>query len=489
MVLDNPKQEWNKRIGLVAKLLPKLSKIRVLAAFNSNVDHVKAIDPEAISDLVASLDEQDASFVREKSVHLEFKAAASQKEFLAALVHCFRLGKSARVVGSNQLFTWLNAFFGKPDEKLLGGQAALMISQLRELNAKSFVYLSALSADQARLIDQSILVPVVANKRLTFKKPLQSVNPHALTHSNWVFEFKKGDALTVQGEKITATRDNRFVVAHETYAKPLFSQDLEPLLPSLAKQLDLLLLSGYHSIHETYSDKTTFKQVCKHASGQAGKMKSNKKLVVHLEFVPVEHDEIEKTLLTTIGKSIDSIGLNETELVEALESLDLKKEAAAISKNESAETIYYGAVALFEKLKLKRVHVHCLGFSLVVLDKGLDPFKTRDAVLLASAATSTKSIHSKLDASLASRFSDLQISEAGFNQLGVFESTVWDALEKRKKKPISSLLRKDFMANGVFTEKNHYAVIVPAPIALSAKTTTGLGDVLSSIAIAAETAI
>ena len=486
MVLDNPKQEWNKRIGEVARLVPKLAKLRVIAAFNSNIDYIKTIDPQQVTDLIASRDAKDLEAIKDTSEFLDLKKASSEKEFLGTLAYSMRFGKATRIVGSHQLFTWLNSFFGKPDEKKLGGQAALMASQLRQLGAKTSIYLSALSIDQARLLDSSLQVPVAVKKKLSFKKPLQAVDSHALTHYNWVFEFKKGDSITIDKEKITATRDNRIIVAHETTAKPLFSKELSPLLPNLGKQLDLALLSGYHAIHDKYSDKSTFKEVCKQAAEEIKQLKKNPNLLVHVEFVPVEHDEIEKTLLATVAKEAHSLGMNETELVEALQSLGLKKEAMEIKKNECSTTIYRGAVALFRKLSLHRIHVHNLGYSIVILDKKKNPYKTRDSVFLASVAATTKSIQGKLTSKEVEKFSELAISEAGFNQLGVFESSIWDAWEKKKRKPISSLLRKEFMANGVFTEKDHYAVIVPGPIATSTKTTVGLGDVLSGVAIAAE---
>ncbi len=487
MVLDNPKQEWNKRIPEVAKLVPKLSKLKVLSAFNSNIDFIKAVNPEQITDLIATKDEKEIEFIKDKSEYLDIKKASGEKEFLSALAHCMRYGKAGRIVGSNQLFSWLDSFFGKPDEKALGGQAALMASQLKQLGANTSIYLSALSQDQAKLLDQTLQVPIAVKKKLAFKKPNQAADSKALTHYNWVFEFKRGETIEVGGEKIVANRDNRLIVAHETTAKPLFSKELESLLPALGKQVDLALLSGYHAIHEKYPDKTTFKDVCKQAAFEIKSLKKNPNLVIHVEFVPVEDDEIEKTLLTTVVKEAHSLGLNESELVEALNALGLKKEALELKKNECATTIYHGAVALFRKLGLRRVHVHNLGYSIVILEKSKNPFKTRDAVFLASVAASSKSIHGHLNAKDVEKFPELTISEAGFNQLGVFESSIWDAWEKKKRKPISSLLRKEFMANGIFTEKDHYAIIVPGPIASTTKTTVGLGDVLSGVAIAVET--
>ncbi|MBI5036946.1 hypothetical protein HZC09_06425, partial [Candidatus Micrarchaeota archaeon] len=275
---------------------------------------------------------------------------------------------------------------------------------------------------------------------------------------------------------------NRVIIAYPSAYVPSFRKEFEPFLAQLARETDVLFLSGLHILNPKNYKKTTdelFKQLSK-------MRKANRNLRIHYEYVPADDASVEKNLLLSLSKSVDSLGLNEVELGMVLSNLGFKKEEKELLKRESAETLYYGALAIMRKLKLRRVHVHCLGYNILVLPKTENAEKARDGALFGAVAASIKSQEGELDAEVLKKEWKLRISEAGYNQIGVFESTIWDAFQKRKHKPISALLRKKFMSSGVFEEKDHFAIIVPAPIASGVKTTVGLGDVVSACAYAYE---
>jgi len=478
-----PRSDWNLRIQQVVKEAKKLKKIRVLTAFNAVTDYIKHVEPAKVHAAFSKLDAAHQTKTMDKSQG-DVKHLDTPVEFLAALIHGMRIGKASRIVASPMLLKWLDDSFGNPDERRLGGQAALMAVQLKQLGADASLYPAFLSVDQAKLLEGLVKIPAPVKKKLAFINPLKAARPEDATNASWIFEFKKGQILELPGERIETPRDNRLIVSYPAAYVPVFRPDMEPLLSALAKNLDVLIVSGYHALHEK-----TYKTHLKTITAQLQKMKkANKKIYVHYEFVPFDEEAVEKDVLLQVSKYVDSMGLNEVELVGVLHNLGYKKQADDIERHESAESLYYGGVCLLQKLKLKRIHIHSLGYNVVILDPTQDAEIARNGALFGAVAATLKSAKGKLDQKTLGKPVELKISEAGYNQLGVFESSVWDSLQKRKRKPISSLLRKQFMSAGIFEEKDHKAIVIPAPVASGLKTTVGLGDVVSGCAVAYEKA-
>ncbi|MBI4360435.1 hypothetical protein HY572_01540 [Candidatus Micrarchaeota archaeon] len=479
-----PKQDWNQRVLRVLKEAPKLKKLRVLAGFNAVTDYIKFVDSKTVLKAFSGLDEAERKKALDKS-QSDANHLTHPRDFLAQLFRCMRIGKAGLVVASPEVLKWLDDAFGAPDEKRLGGQAALMAAQLSELGARACIYPANLSVDQAKLIPDDVCVPVADKKKLKLAKPLKAARPEDPTQTSWIFEFTHGQVLELPGERIECPRQNRLIVAYPSNYTAAFKKDMEPALPKLAKQIDVLLVSGYHAL-----DAKTAKKELATITDQLKKMRNaNKKIQVHYEFVPYEDDAVGKAALKALSGLIDSMGMNEVELVNVLKLLGFKKNAQDIEKHECAETLYEGAAAVLEKLRLQRVHVHSLGYNVLVVSKKVDADAARDGALFGSAAATVKSTTGKLGQAEFSKEVFLKISETGYNQIGQFESSIWDSWQKKKRKPISSLLRKQFMSSGIFDEqKTHTAIIVPAPVATGLKTTVGLGDVVSACAIAFQAA-
>lgn len=479
-----PKQDWNQRILRVLKEAPKLKKLRILAGFNAVTDYIKFVDPKTVQKAFNSLDEAERKKALEKS-QSDANHLTHPRDFLAQLVRCMRIGKAGLVVASPEVLKWLDEAFGAPDEKRLGGQAALMAAQLSELGATACIYPANLSVDQAKILPDEACVPVADKKKLRLLKPIKAARPEDPTQTSWIFEFTRGQVLELSGERIESPRQNRLIVAYPSNYTAAFKKDMEPLLPKLAKELDVLMVSGYHALNAK-----TAKKDLKTITDQLRKIKkANLKIQIHYEFVPYEEDTVGKAALKALAGTVDSMGMNEVELVGVLKLLGFKKNAQDIEKHESAETLYEGAAAVLEKLRLSRVHVHSLGYNVLVVSKKVDADKARDGALFGSVAATVKSMTGKLGQAALAKNVALKVSETGYNQIGQFESSVWDSWQKKKRKPISSLLRKQFMSSGIFDEqKHHTAIIVPAPVATGLKTTVGLGDVVSACAIAFEVA-
>lgn len=484
MVSPNAKSVWNKRFSEARK--QKLNT-RVLTAFNTNVDYVKFLDFNKLNTLLKKIPPAEKTRIAEKSNQEIISRVDSEKDFFAALAHCMRRGKALHTTSSLQAFEWFHSFFEKPDKMLVGGQAGIMANQLAALGARVFSYFALFSPHQAELIDEKILVPVARGKKLCFMKPAKAARAGDEVKINWIFEFKKGDTLVLNSEKIVCPRANRLIVASEKREYPIFSSDLEPLLPGLGKRVDVAILAGFHYLH----DGKEFDELLKKVVAQlAALKKKNKKLLLHFEYVPIEHKEVEKKVLEAVGKQADSFGLNEVELVEVLRMLECDKEADAIERVENSYSLYTGMKRVFEKLDLKRLQVHCLGYNIILLKKPYDisPQKVRDACVFASFVTSVKALKGAHFVSLKDLESapELSVSDTGLNQISIFDSEVADELLKTMKKKFSSAERRRFFAEGIIELKNYFVVIVPTPIVSTPRITVGLGDVFTASFLAKE---
>ncbi len=485
MVSVEVKDAWNKRFSEVSK---RVFKTRVLTGFNCNVDYVKFVDCKKLEELVAGLTDAEKKLVLHESGVDVSVVVNNRVVFLSVLVKGMRSGKSVHVLGTQSVFTWMEEFFGGPDEKCIGGQAGITATQLNSLGFDVVLSPSLLSREQAELLAPEINVPVVKGKKLAVESVRKAFRPLDETKINWIFEFKRGDVLKIGGVTVTAPRANRVIIASEAKENPWFAPELEKFLPDLGARIDVALLSGFHYLT---AGKELPKQLKLIETQLALLKKKNKKLLLHYEYVPPGHKEVEKKLLLSLCKHVDSMGLNETELIEVLKMLGKHSEAEFLRKHESAYSICQGMRKLMSVTGLKRLQVHDLGFHTVLLKKpnyAVPVDRVRDACVYASFITSLKArlgLHfvARKDVESAEPF---VVSETGLNQISIFESAIAKELMTSRKVKHSSFDRRKYFAEGILELKDVFVIIVPAPIVPVPKLTVGLGDVFSSTFLAAE---
>jgi ADP-dependent phosphofructokinase/glucokinase len=475
---------WQERLKTALwQEAAKLKGKRVLCAHNVVIDYLEFVNPEQISQLAVA---HNAKEIRELSLK-EVKEIDSPRKFLAALVRGMREGKAQHIAShSPELFTWLDKTFAGPDKRRLGGQAGIIANQMAALKAKAIVVTPILSKDQAHLfLKEGVYSPVVKGKNVKYENVRNAWRKGDPTKINWIFEFRHGSTIRVHGETITAPRANRLIVASAATYVPTFAQDIIRALPGMGKNLDAAMVAGYHHfepVQEGRSYRFYLKQECLALQ----KLKQqNKSLMVHFEYVPMEHKEIERDVITQIASAAGSLGINEVEILEVLELLGCQKEAHAIKKNESALTLYHGAKRLLDKLKLRRVHVHAFGYFVIVLRKPYRvlPDRVRDACLFANCVANVKALTGKtvsLEDLKASKIEDIAISAAGINQLRSFAGAM--AFEYKK-----AFNHAGFLREGTAEFKDHYVIVVPAQLVSRPVSTVGLGDVISACSLVAET--
>ncbi|VVB70737.1 ADP-specific phosphofructokinase [uncultured archaeon] len=355
----------------------------------------------------------------------------------------------------SKLFAWVYSHFGEPSEKRIGGQAGIISNQLSFLGQEVLLYSPDLNKHIAELSNPNIKIPVVEKSGKISLKSLSEV--HGTPRVNWIFEFEKG----LKTKDFVVPRDNRFILSSKSVnSKPVFDVNLKTKLPELGKLVDVCYISGYHRLE----DSGDFAEE-KH---DLGLLKSkNKKLVLHYEYVRTKNPEILSVL-----PRFDSLGCDEVELRQLLELLGEDKQAKKVSSDDS-NSIFEGAALLKKRLKVKRLHVHNLGYALNLYDYK-PTLNDVIAMLFASSVTNTKAKFGKYVTFKKQHSFCINegLSHLGFKALASFY----------RKHPH---LGKNFLESGLGED----FILVPLHVVDKPVYTVGLGDTISSVSLGAEIAL
>ncbi len=471
---------WEKRL-LNARGVSLAGK-RAFCAFNMVVDLVKFVSGKSISEKTGQAGSAKAREILQGSAHAP-KRVDSASSFLAGLAFSMREGKSSHFVCENpQVFEWIELEFGSPDETRLGGQAGIIANQVALLGAGSILYSPFFSKEHAALFHKRVSVPFCEAGKATLVSARNAGRTGDPTKKNWIFEFKKGDSLRIAGKDFRIPRSNRFILASPMPMVPAFDNCTRKFLPQIGKNLDAAFFAGFHYLTPTDGRGTSFRKVLAQQDEDVKRLrKNNSRLLVHVEYVPMAHKEIERAVLAHVAREVDSLGINEVEIAEALEKTGFAKEANAVRENESSATLFEGAKKLLFALKLKRLHLHNLGYQMVLLKKPLHSKleKVRRGLLFASLCANAKAVlgreFSKKELSVAFK---IPLSQRGFQQMQL--------LARHLQENYPCFNAEEFLREGFFDAGGFVLVVAPMQVAENPKSTVGIGDVVSSSSLLAE---
>ncbi len=471
---------WNVRTARLAHL--NVSERRVLAAYNVVVDVRKFVT---------------RSFLRRfrkflKASRSAVKAVNSEKDFFSTLFNCMASGKSGHIYASDE---FISSFLSKLsfNGRALGGQAGIIANQLAILNAKSFLYSPMLSQVSQKYLDKRVSIPLAEDDVGLRLAPLNVLRSHhdyvfsGITKTNFIFEFPKNLRVKLSdGSSFLVPRSNRLIVSSELKYFPTFSDRLLKFLPELGSKIDIAIFAGYHYLKK--SDVNWRKKLAREEKILKLLKAKNKNLVVHWEYVPIDDKDIANSLIKLTSNCIDSLGINEKEIVELLRLTGFLPEAKAIESAESAISLFNGMARAAKKLKLKRLHLHNLGYYLIYLDKKYYDFKRAekvvDAALFSSTPATSKAMlghelrsKKELMASIA-----VSIPARGFEQLELFSNY----LSNHVTKLVGGFSRDEFLKSGIAEFKDFFLLCVPVKFVSTPKATVGIGDIVSSTTLVAE---
>lgn len=386
-------------------------------------------------------------------------------------------GKSCYTVVEGDLLKWITDVFTDAKQSM-GGQAGIIANQMAALGATSVAYTRLLTPLQANMFDSRVLVPTVANDTLHLIPVREAARPDDHVKVNWIFEYAKGVQFQFGEHTVTTPRANRIISATRPKGTIMaFEPALDNKLAELGEHFDTAFMAGYHYATPTDNgdrDFPSYLAYTKHSLRELRKKNTN--LLIHYEYVPVKYECLEADLLRGIGEVSNSFGINENEIKRALRTLGRGDLADTIDREEQAFTLYQGGLALLHELQVERVHVHNLGYYVIVLRKpyGVSVHDVVTASLYASAVNAMKAKYGNFPGTdLLPEAGEMMLSDIGYNQVDLF--TEYAKGTGRQ------------IAEGIWDFADHYVLVVPAHVVPNPISTVGMGDTISSSSYAMET--
>ncbi|MDD2430474.1 MAG: ADP-dependent glucokinase/phosphofructokinase [Firmicutes bacterium] len=464
---------WAERVQKAAS--QKINS-RVFTAFNTNVDVVVHVNNENLNRVLANNPNIISSGL-EEDFSRQADLIKTPEEFLSTLLGAMEKGKSLyTLTNSDDLLDWLCKSF--PDAKeILGGQAGIVANQISSLGTQAVVYSRLMPPQQAALFKDEVLVPTIKGNKLVIDSVKRAARQSDQCKINWIFEYGKGVTVNLGGFTVTTPRANRVILAtRPKNAIMSFSDEMMEHLPELGKQIDLAFMAGYHYIEEENPDGRSYQEFLDKALKEIELMRSkNPNLAFHYEYVPMKARNLEAKTLAEIGNTIESFGINENELKLVLDDFNFQEEKHALEKSERAYTLYKAALPIFRKMNLKRLHVHNLGYYVVIISKSyhISPQRCLEACLYASSVNALKAKYGGFaESKKLPEAGNIPLSEIGFKQLlGIKEEMD---------------LPSEFLETGIYEGDDHYLLVVPAHVIPNPVSTVGMGDTISSTSFALE---
>ncbi len=462
---------WSERLRRADLIRP--SSKRILCAYNALIDEQVFYDESFFRFMIPPGDDK---IVIHKT-NREFYRVDNPTHFFSSFFNALKDGKAAHLPVNEHMLEWLNETFVDRKERI-GGQAGIIANQLAILGWKSVIYTPIISERLVSLLDKKVEFPLAENDRIMLRSARKCAREGDPTKINWIFEFKERDRFRIKNEIAVAPRSNRVIFSSPFPSIPVFESSYkEKNLEDLGKKINGAIFAGYNYLKPNYDNGLTYKHYLKKEVENLEFLKrGNENLKIHVEFVPSDFKTIEKDVLKHLTVIAESLGINEVEIIEVAEKLGFKKEASNVRKNENAFTLYKAAVKVFEKLKLKRLHLHNLGYNLVIVSKPCSIEKEVNAVLYSSIiATSKAMIGRELKRNEWRRSIHQPVSAKGLNQLEILA----------KELNLRGVERELLQKQGVVDLNDHYFLCVPTQAFEKPASTVGIGDIVSSFAFAA----
>jgi ADP-dependent phosphofructokinase/glucokinase len=395
-----------------------------ITGFNMNLDQIIPVTRELL----------DAPFFRQGNL-------SELREWLVgSMQYCTAEERFVSDIEKYQQFVDSFSRFGS---LAVGGQAGIAALHLSHLGVNRIVCAAPAHGRQSAdiLMNQGIIVPDLLRS---------GHESRDLVHL--VFEYAPGLVPLAEG---SIPRNNRFILSpvHDASSVLIPDQCMDSFL-SAAATCSRAFLSGYQYLRSR-NDYSV-------AAAQIARIRAlNSDMRVHIEWVSVTDPAVLEGCVQHILPCADSLGLNENELMilAGEKGIDSRPDSPGKPGQITPTQIIESAVALFRHLHLKRLHVHTFGYYVLVRcnDCG-DPVASRNALMYAARETAA-----------AARGTKTILLPKGMDALCMAEDLLGPS-----------------DGPGIFSAEDCTLVIVPALIAQNISRTTGLGDILSSTAVAAD---
>ena len=469
------KKQWLKNYKTAPEQLTKMSKIDgLISAFNANIDAVIKLSGRDIEKLIANFNINQKEILSEKKTSINTKEDA-----LRGLIKCFTNGIAEEwLIEDKDIFHWLQDNLGY-DKLQMGGQGGIVANVMAVCGVNNvFVHCASLGEEQASLfLDLPNLVSVDENGVVNKAKNIKRTNDIPLIH--WIIEFDKGDIVTIDGEKFTCPKSNRFIATYDPLNFKLhIDETFATCLSDENTNYDYIILSGYQMLQEELSDKTLGTDRIEASKKVLEKwVNSNKNHVLHLEMASTQDVVIRKSLLDNLATKVDSLGFNERELIDILEIIGEDELANECIKNTNSVNLFKGMEKIFDYTNCPRLQLHMFGLYVTLQKKSFRilPQQNLDGMQLAAVIAAAKAGTGAIDDYETLLWAkDLEVSDIGLNELQDLSNFVENGSET-----------KTLMETGIVSKDKFDLIAIPTILIDKPKTLVGMGDTISSISLVA----
>ena len=200
----------------------------------------------------------------------------------------------------------------------------------------------------------------------------------------------------------------------------------------------------------------------------------NPHLFIHLEIASTKDMKLRKTIMNTFFPLVDSIGLNEQELISFVEVIN-PDHAIKMLKSLNPLLIFEALKLIFDRYPNLRIHFHYLGY-FMILSKQIsneESVKRKEGLILSSLLAALKVKGNET----------ISIEEIGSIPLELSTKGVLHL--KQVYRYLGKTYPEGFFTDevGVFHSPSFSVVGMPTIVVENPKKTVGLGDLISSVSI------
>ena len=317
---------------------------------------------------------------------------------------------------------------------------------------------------------------IIEENETYIKKPVKDIKGDEFnTTLHYVFEFKPG-LYHIYDKIIECNRSNRFIVSYDFLNSKLeIDKGFYKYSQENIQNYSLAILSGFHLINPNIEPTKTYLDTISPVSELIMKWKeSNPDLFIHFELASTKAIQLKQLIIDKIIPSMDSIGLNEQELLDLLQIID-STTYSLLREDLSAINLFKGILCILRIFPHLRIHLHYLGFYLVLSSPITEPqiHRRRNSLILASHNAAKKAEKGEIESYDILLASDYLVSNEGIKQLVALENY----LDKEFQ------VKSNFSQNGFFNTPNFTLVGIPSIVVETPKHVVGLGDTISLISI------
>jgi ADP-dependent phosphofructokinase/glucokinase len=502
----------------------------LVSAFNTNVDAVVQVN---MSDFFTHW----SSFYH-GSAPLEFPTGnlRTREELMRALIVAFRRGAAKEFLlscpspldSTEPLHQILQSNFGENASLQMGGQAGIVGNTMALFDiGRVYVHAPSLSPLQTQLFfPHESLVASYDEGEGKWKQARNSLRASDSSMVHWIFEFQAEDVVVVEGESIRCPKSNRLIATYDPLNSRVernahFVEAVAHAIQNDAARREdaviphgIVFLSGFHLAFGENGVRDTNDAVADVEEWRA------KGVIVHLEIASTPDPMVLMHIVDTIASKMDSMGLNDQELLDVLHVIGTSERDDKHHRNhrnhkdgrnqesrdlwnalcgpqggcdDPLEMVPHWMQALeflSEYTQCPRIQLHVFGMYMTILkDDQMDENglrATKEGMLSASVVAASKALIGRLDdrndllaSHLEMQHGNLHVSSLGEELIHALDAS----LTVRLGMIPSTLSENGYASFRSDRGKTMHIVAIPTILVRQPKSLVGLGDTISSVSL------